>query len=163
MNQPSKRKEQIPQPDYVGLYARFKELPSGPKAELRRAANPDDLVFTPALYRLFPGIPPDSRHRQLAFLLPWLAHKENATNFAAQLAKDNIAEARIFQVVRSTDASSGLIQLRRLAMQLKPNVDWNEFGKTIWYWGRDTSSPAKQSFIKDYYLALYTPAKGNRP
>lgn len=151
--------EKIPDSDYLKYYENFQKLLPGQKAELRRVADPDDLAFTPAFYRLFPGIPTTRQHRNIAFLLPWLSHKEGSPSFSAQLAKQHIAEARIFQVVRATDAATSLIQLRRLAMQIKPTVDWKAFGEMIWYWGRDTSSPAKQTFVKDYYLALYTPAK----
>ncbi|MCC8991009.1 MAG: type I-E CRISPR-associated protein Cse2/CasB [Streptococcus sp.] len=126
----------------------------GQQAELRRATEPNDLTLKPALYRLLPGIQPGKQYLRIAFLIPWFAHQPNAANFGAQCAKADINEARLFQVVRS-DEFLGMIQLRRLAVQIKPQVDWSQFGQGIWYWG----SRSKRELIETYYLAQYS-AKG---
>ena len=57
-------------PDFVALKMRYdnESFPTGARAELRRVAEPDDVAFTPALYRLFPGQRPDERHLRLAYL-----------------------------------------------------------------------------------------------
>ena len=61
-------------PDFVALKMRYdnENFPTGGRAELRRAAEPDDVAFTPALYRLFPGQKPDDRHWRLAFFAAML-------------------------------------------------------------------------------------------
>lgn len=144
-------------PDFVALWERYNHMTRGQQAELRRAAEPDDLTLKPALYRLFPGIEPRNQYLRLAFLLPWFAHQPNAANFGVQCAKADINEARLFQVVRSNDPLD-MIQLRRLAMQIKPVVNWVVFGETIWRW-RQKGQYAKRKLIEDYYLAKY-PTKG---
>jgi CRISPR system Cascade subunit CasB len=146
-------------PDILEIYGRFKELTPGQKAELRRVEEPEELTLKPALYRLFPGIPPRAQYLRIAFFLPWIEHLTGAANLATQFgsSKGKVAEARIFQVARA-HAPNDLIQLRRLVIQVKPNVDWTEFGKTLWFWGE----PAKRQLVEDYYLAQYSPAKGDK-
>ncbi len=141
-------------PDFVALWERYNHMTRGQQAELRRATEPNDLTLKPALYRLLPGIQPGKQYLRIAFLIPWFAHQPNAANFGAQCAKADINEARLFQVVRS-DEFLGMIQLRRLAVQIKPQVDWSQFGQGIWYWG----SRSKRELIETYYLAQYS-AKG---
>ncbi len=144
-------------PDFVALWERYNNnsrMTRGQQAELRRVSEPDDLTLKPALYRLFPGIQPRNQYLRIAFLLPWFAHQPSAASFGAQCAKSNINEARLFQVVRS-DEPLDMIQIRRLAIQIKPQVDWSNFGKTIWFWG----SHNKRELIETYYLAQYS-AKG---
>lgn len=141
-------------PDFVALWERYNHMTRGQQAELRRAAEPDDLTLKPALYRLLPGIQPRNQYLRIAFLLPWLTHQSNATSFSAQCAKAKVNEARLFQVARSNDPLD-MIQLRRLAMQIKPVVNWAAFGETIWRW-RQTGQYAKRKLIEDYYLAQYS-------
>jgi CRISPR system Cascade subunit CasB len=145
-------------PDFLALYEHFKKtLTPGQKADLRRVAEPDDLVMTPALYRLFPGQRPGTRHLRLAFLLPWCAHGENAQPLAKQLVDKKVTETRVIQVARA-EPDADLIQLRRLVMHIKPTVNWKEFGKTLWYWGDRT----KRTLVEDFYLAQFTPSKSNK-
>lgn len=144
-------------PDFVALKARFDSegFPTGARAELRRVAEPNDVALLPALYRLFPGQKPDDRHLRLAFLLPHARHAANSKSLGAQLAADKVAEARVLQVARSR-APLDLIQIRRLLSHADPVVDWQSFGKTLWYW----NDISKRQLIEDYYLAQFTPAKG---
>lgn len=135
-------------PDFVALFEHYKTLKPGQKAELRRATALDDLLLQPTLYRLFPGIRPGPRQLRLAFLLPWAAHRSNAPSLGAQCAQAGIREARMFQIARS-DPPMDLIQLRRLIIQLKPQLDWADFGNSLWYWGQR----AKRDLIETYYLA----------
>ncbi len=141
-------------PDFIVLRECYDRMIRGQQAELRRATEPDDLTLKPALYRLFPGIQPRNQHRRIAFLLPWFTHQANAVSFGTQCAIADINAARLFQIARSNDPLD-MIQLRRLAMQIKPLVDWSHFGKTLWFWGSHT----KRELIETYYLARYS-AKG---
>lgn len=146
-------------PDFIALKARFdsEAFPNGARAELRRAVETDDVALLPALYRLFPGQKPDDRHLRLAFLLPHAKHAANAKTVGAQLAAAKIAEARVLQVARSR-APLDIVQLRRLLIHLDPAVDWQAFGKTLWYW----NNISKRQLVEDYYLAKFTPAKGDK-
>lgn len=143
-------------PDFVALHDRFEtKLTPGQRAELRRVAEPDDLVLMPALYALFPGLRPTGQHRRLAFLLPCCSHKAGVKSLGSQLAEHGIAEARVLQTVRAK-APMDLIQLRRLVVHLSPTVDWGEFGKTLWYWGERS----KRTLVEDYFLAHSISPKG---
>ncbi|MBK8183716.1 MAG: type I-E CRISPR-associated protein Cse2/CasB [Candidatus Competibacteraceae bacterium] len=146
MNSP-KHSEPI---DYTSLLERFNQMPPGQKAELRRAAQPGDLTMKPALYRLLRGIKPNPQYLRVAFLLPWAKHRPNAMHFSAQCAKAKINEIRMFQIARSDDPMD-MVQLRRIAMQIEPHVDWTQFGDMLRYWP-DT----KHEFIESYYLAQYS-------
>jgi len=144
-------------PDFVALKARFEgeAFPAGARAELRRVADPEAVSLCPALYRLFPGQKPHERHWQLAFVLPCCRHDANAKSLGAQLATAQVAEARVLQVARA-QAPLDLIQLRRLLTHVEPAVNWQEFGKAIWYWGE----LSKRQLVENYYLAKFTPSKG---
>jgi CRISPR system Cascade subunit CasB len=144
-------------PDFAALKFRFDSdaFPTGARAELRRVAGLDEVAFCPALYRLFPGQKPDQRHLRVAFLLPSCRHEAKAKTLGAQLAAAKIAEARILQVARARTPQD-LIQLRRLLAYIQPAVDWQEFGRTLWYW----NDQSKRQLVESYYLAQFTPAKG---
>jgi CRISPR system Cascade subunit CasB len=145
-------------PYFQGLCERYQRFTPGQKAELRRCAEPNDLTLTPAFYRLFPGERPDQRHRRLAFLLPWCAHRPKARPLATQLAEAKVAEARILQVARARSPRDNLIQLRRLVMHINPEVDWIDFGRALWFWGQR----AKRRLVEDFYLARLSPKKGDQ-
>ncbi|MCP5420350.1 MAG: type I-E CRISPR-associated protein Cse2/CasB [Gammaproteobacteria bacterium] len=142
-------------PDFVALHQGFTTLTPGQKADLRRVAEPDDLLMTPALYRLFPGQRPNAQHLRLAFLLPWCDHAAHSQPLARQLPERNVTEMRVIQIARA-EPDADVIQLRRLVMHIKPTVDWNEFGKTLWFWG----AHSKRKFVEDFYLAQYATSKG---
>ncbi len=146
-------------PDFIALKARFESeaFPTGSRAELRRAADAESVAFLPGLYRLFPGQKPTERHWRLAFLLPCCKHDAKANSLGAQLAAAKVAEARVLQVARSHPPLD-LVQLRRLLAHVQPTVNWAEFGKAIWFWGER----AKREFVENYYLAKFTPAKGDK-
>ena len=145
-------------PDFVALKARFEDeaFPSGARAELRRVADPEAVSLCPALYRLFPGQRPDDRHLRLAFVLPCCRHDPKAKSLGAQLAIAQVREARVLQVARA-QAPLDLIQLRRLVAHVEPAMNWQEFGRMIWFWDRPNE---KRRFVEDYYLAKFTPVKG---
>lgn len=147
------------QPDFVALKKRYKDesFSTGARAELRRVSEPDELEFVPALYRLFPGQRPDRRHRRLAYLLPYCEHAESARSLGFQLAEAGIAEARVLQVARSHDPLD-MVQFRRLLIHIEPKVDWNKFGRMVWYW----NARSKRELVEDFYIARFAPDKGER-
>lgn len=146
-------------PDFVALKARLEgeAFPTGARAELRRVAEPESVAYCPALYRLFPGQQPDDRHLRLAYLLPCCKHDARARPLGTQLAAAKVSEARVLQVTRAQPPLD-LVQLRRLLAHIEPTVNWMDFGKTIWFWG----SRAKRQLTEDYYLAQFTPIKGEK-
>ena len=132
-------------------------FPTGARAELRRVAEPDDVALTPALYRLFPGQKPDDRYWRVAYLLPCCKHAAKAKSLGAQLADAKVAEARVLQVARSRSPLD-MVQLRRLLAHIEPTVDWSEFGRMVWFW----EPKDKRKFVEDFYIARFTPAKGDK-
>ena len=146
-------------PDFVALKKRFEgeKFPTGARAELRRVAEPDDVALTPALYRLFPGQHPTERHMRLAYLIPCCKHAAKAKSLGAQLAEAKFAEARILQVARA-HAPLDIVQLRRLLTNTEFTVDWSEFGRMVWFW----EPKDKRKLVEDYYIACFTPAKGEK-
>jgi len=146
-------------PDFVALQKCYNDesFSTGARAELRRVSEPDELAFVPALYRLFPGQCPDIRHRRLAYLLPYCEHSESARSLGFQLAEAGIAEARVLQVSRSHDPLD-IVQFRRLLIHVKPKVDWNEFGRMVWYW----NDHSRRQLVEDFYITRFAPDKGER-
>lgn len=146
-------------PDFIALKARFESeaFPTGARAELRRAADAESVALCPGLYRLFPGQKPDERHWRVAFLLPCCKHDAKAKTLGAQLAAAKVAEARVLQVARSHPPLD-LVQLRRLLTHIEPAVNWAEFGSMIWKW----NEYEKRRLVENYYLAKFTPVKGDK-
>lgn len=138
-------------PDFAEVRKRYEKLSRGDQAQIgKRIASPDDLSMIPAFYKLFPGITPNERYRQVAFILPWCKHGASSKSLGAQLAKENINEKRLFQVVRS-ESPNDLIYLRRLIQRLELTVDWSEFGKNLFFW--NDNEIAKRNLIEQYYIA----------
>lgn len=142
-------------PDFADVHARFKQLPNGAQAELRRVSEPDALRDTPGLYRLFPGARPTDQQARLAFLLPWCPQLKTDKIFAA-LCADVISEDRIIQIARGSWPSD-FIALRRLVMQLHPAVGWMDAAHIAWLWG----TKRKRQLVEDYYIALHRLDQGN--
>lgn len=138
------------------LFRRYEKLVdqnSGVKAELRRAANPDDVLEKPAFYRLMQGRLVQDKDKKgwqrIAFFLPYvLGHKPGAEPLGRQLAHAKISEMRLFQVLRS-DSPNDLIQLRRLVQQIEPRLNWIAFGETLFYWNK----AKKQQIVQDFFIA----------
>ncbi|NBQ68591.1 MAG: type I-E CRISPR-associated protein Cse2/CasB [Nitrosomonadaceae bacterium] len=131
-------------------------FPAGARAELRRVAEPKDVALTPALYRLFPGQKPDERYWRIAYLLPCCKHSIKAKSLGAQLAEANVTEARVLQVARAHEPLD-MVQLRRLLAYIEPTVHWSEFGRMVWYW----NDRAKRQLVEDFYIARFSPSKGD--
>lgn len=137
-------------PDFVKIYEKYDGLSTGAHAELRRARDPNDLGLTTTLYRLFPGQIPRHQHQRVLFLLPWCVHKIETKSFGAQLHSSGVSEQRVFQVLRSSEPRD-IVQLRRLAIHIKPQVDWNAFGNLLWFWGEKS----KRNLIEEFYLDMF--------
>lgn len=145
-------------PDFVAIHQLYSSLPPGQRAELRRVSEPDDLSLTPALYRLFPGVRPDDRHRRVAFFLPWCKQAAgDIPDFSRQLMERHVTDTRILQVARAVSPLD-LIQFRRVVMHTEPVVDWRKFGALLWFWGEKS----KRTIVEDYYLAQFANSKGGK-
>jgi CRISPR type I-E-associated protein CasB/Cse2 len=135
---------------YIELYRRYEVLDNGLRAALRRVSEPEDIRDTVALYRLFYKARPDEGWLRVVFLLPWCTQcrvgAENTTPaFGAQMA-GKVNEMRILQVAHAKEPFD-IVQLRRLAMQVKPIIDWARFGGTLFYWTHE----AKRRIVEDFY------------
>jgi CRISPR system Cascade subunit CasB len=138
-------------PDFVELKQRFDRMGSGPIAEMRRVRSVHDLADIPAYYRWLQGHS-SAHYERIAFFMPYVSHKEAAIPLGQQLKKKGVSEMRLFQVIRS-EVPHDLEQLRRLVIQLDPSLNWNEFGKTLYYWGRKS----KQHILEDYFTPVKKP------
>ena len=122
--------------DFVKLYEHFKSLKdriSGLDAEIKRAASPEALVEIPSFYRLMVGFGTHEKWQRVTFFMPFVKHQAEAESIGRQLAKAGVSEMRLFQMIRSSSPND-IIQLRRLVQQVKPTVDWQSFGKTLFFW-----------------------------
>jgi len=147
-SEPSKNEKQ---PDFIALYRRFVELDNGLKAALRRVAKPEDMRDTVALYRLFHEARPNEQWLRVVFLLPWCEQckeerEDKSKRFGSLLARAKVNENRLFQMARANEPDD-LIFLRRLAIQIKPTLDWGKFGATLYYWNHDN----KRSIVEDFF------------
>jgi len=159
----SQEKDKRSRDVYIDLYHRFSALDGGLKAALRRVPEPEELRDTVALYRLFYQARPEDRWLRVVFLFPWCTQcKEGAERitptFGAQMA-GRVNEMRILQISRAKEPLD-IIQLRRLAIQIRPIVDWARLGRTLFYWTRED----KRTIVEDFYYpqSKYN-TKGVRP
>ena len=140
--------------NFVDIVERYnKRLSNGQRAELRRATL-ESIASIPAYYHLLPGIRTNSSWDRVVFFLPYVKHSDNAKTLGEQLAK-KVSEERLFQVLRSRKPND-LIQLRRLVQQVEPTVDWQQFGKTLFFWNEDK----KRRLLEDYFYHYSAPKKG---
>jgi len=140
-------------PDFAEVRKRYEKLSRGDQAQLgKRIGSPEDLSLVPALYKLFPGIAPHERYRQVAFILPWCKHQVGAKSLGSQLAGADINEKRLFQVVRS-EAPNDLIYLRRLIQRTEFSVNWNDLGKSLFFW--NDNEIAKRQLIEQFFIARH--------
>lgn len=137
-------------PDFMTLYERYRKVISnGAKAELRRIAQPDDLIEVPAFYRLTQGYGTDERMQRLVYCLPYIRHVEKGKSLGHALAEAKVSEKRLFVVIRS-EPPNDLIQLRRLLQQVEPTVNWFDAAKQLYYW----NDIAKRQLLENYFLHL---------
>ncbi|AGS40470.1 type I-E CRISPR-associated protein Cse2/CasB [Cycloclasticus zancles] len=133
-------------PDFLAIYQRYQNLKPGPKAELKRAVKPSDLIEIPAFYHTLQGEKGNQQLQRLLFCLPMISHTENGDSLGKALAKANINEKRLFMVIRSEEPND-LIQLRRLLKQVNPTVDWLNTAKMLYYW----NDVAKRNLLEDFF------------
>jgi CRISPR system Cascade subunit CasB len=134
-------------PDFVDLHQRFKQLENGPKAELRRVASLEDIASIPAYYRWLGGRQPSTQLERIAFLVPFVDHNAEAEPLGRQLFKRNVSEMRLFQMLRA-EPPRDLEHLRRLLRHLdQPALNWQGFGRTLFYWGPNS----KRSILQSYF------------
>jgi CRISPR system Cascade subunit CasB len=140
-------------PVFAEVRWRYEKLSRGDQAQLgKRIGTPDDIAMAPAFYKLFPGITPSGRYRQVAFILPWCKHQENGTSLGARLAREKIDEKRVFQIVRAV-APNDLIYLRRIVQRFEPSVDWNELGTSLFFW--NDNEIAKRQLVEQFFVARH--------
>jgi CRISPR system Cascade subunit CasB len=136
-------------PDFVAIYDRFKKLGKGSQAELRRLASLERIADLPAYYRWLGGLQPSPRLERIAFLMPFTSHKAGAESLGRQLFKKQVREIRLFQMLRS-ELPVDIEHLRRLLKYLQePELDWQQFGRTIYFWG----SRSKRAILQQYFTA----------
>jgi len=136
---------------FTELHQRFwQTLDKGQRAEIRRASTPEDLECLPAFYHLIGDYNPRETKQlaRVAFFLPFAEkNSEEAKPLGEQLNEAKISEKRIFQVVRSTSPHD-LVQFRRVIQQAKLNsLNWEAFGKNLFYWGNFSKKQLVQSFF----------------
>ncbi|MGD9975744.1 MAG: type I-E CRISPR-associated protein Cse2/CasB [Desulfatirhabdiaceae bacterium] len=151
--QTSEPAQNVKKPDFIQLYKRFNGLENGLKAALRRVGTPEDLRDTAAIYRLFHEARPNEQWLRVVFLFPWCEQcKEgmeiNVKPFGALLADAEVNKSRLFQMARANDPTD-LILLRRLAIQIKPTLDWNKFGPRLYYWNYEN----KRRIVEDFFYS----------
>lgn len=149
---------------FVEIYHRFETLTdpksekriSGLEAEIRRATDPDNLAEKLLFYRLMnkTTLGTNEKGQRIAFFLPYVKHSKTADSLGKQLADAGISEMRLFQVLRSEEPND-LIQLRRLIEQIKPSLNWQDFGKMLYYWNKEQ----KRRLLEDYFINSKTDTK----
>ena len=144
----SKEKDSLDWPKLVTKSEDWKKNHKGWLAELKRVKTLDEIADRPAYYRLLQGVMPAGRiAERVAFLLPWLPHKDGAESLGQQFQKAKVSEMRLFQVLRS-ESPGDLEMLRRLIQQTKAEVDWKFFSQTMKYWGKYQ----KRQLLEHYFL-----------
>lgn len=145
-------------PDFVEARHRYEKMTPGDRAQLgKRMGTADDLALVPAFYKLFPGVAPSHRHRQVAFLIPWCRHSGSAAPIGRAIAAKGVNEKRLLQVVRS-QSPSDLVYLRRLLQAAEIVVDWSEFGKAVYFW--NDNDIARRQLVEQYFIARHGAGKG---
>ncbi|MGY6275379.1 type I-E CRISPR-associated protein Cse2/CasB [Methylomonas sp. MgM2] len=135
------------EPDFNGLYERYLKLKPGPQAELKRVAQPEDLLEIPAFYRLLHEANAGKGMQRLVYCLPLITHQEGGDSLGRALAKADVNEKRLFMVIRSQEPND-LIQLRRLLKQTEPKLDWLSLARTVYYW----NDRAKRQLLEDFFF-----------
>lgn len=141
-------------PDFLSILSRYQALKPGPQAELKRVANPIDLIEVPAFYRVLQDEKARSGMQRLLFCLPHIKDTEGMDSLGKALARAEINEKRLFMVIRSQEPND-LIQLRRLLIQAKVSVDWMLAAKTLYYW----NDRAKRQLLEDFFYYQNTKSK----
>lgn len=140
-------------PDFMSLYNAWDQLKPGPQAELRRAVIPEDMIETPAFYRLFSGRATEEggkrAFQRLIFCLPYIKHTDNKVSLGAAIARyeRGVSEKRLFQIIRS-EFPNDIIQMRRILKMVEPVANWPMAAKQIWYW----NDRSKRDLLEDFFM-----------
>lgn len=153
--------------DASGLLKAWNALPPGPKAELRRTAEPDDLLSIPAFYRL---VQPAGWHedlnqfeRQSLLRLVFVLSTDAITNTETDISlgkalasnrERRISEMRLYQIIRS-DWPNDMVQLRRVIKQVGPTLRWSRLVTQLTYWNTES----KRRLLEDFVLGLHKEKK----
>lgn len=150
-------------PDFMSLYDAWKLLSPGQQAELRRVSRPDELVKTPAFYRLYSGRASEEwgkrAFQRLIFCLPCIKHTDKPVSLGAAIAryKLGVSEKRLFQVIRS-ESPNDIIQMRRILKMVEPVINWSMAAKQLWYW----NERSKRDFLEDFFMNQTTDKKTSK-
>jgi CRISPR system Cascade subunit CasB len=134
-------------PDFLKMYEQFKGLKPGPRAELRRVVEIQDLIEVPAFYQLLQGRKGEPNLQRVIYCLPCIKHEADGASLGQALAKAKVSEKRLFTVIRS-QSPNDLIQLRRLLQMAEPVVDWAKAANTFYFW----NDQAKRRLLEDYFF-----------
>lgn len=138
-------------PDFIDLLAQYQQLKPGPQAELRRIAEPDELIEIPAFYHLLNGAAGDAKMKRVIYCLPVIKRHDAEVSIGQALAKAGVNEKRLFMVVRS-ESPNDLIQLRRLLKMVEPSLNWPAFAEMVYWWGKRN----KQQLLEDFFFHQHT-------
>ncbi|MCK5506765.1 MAG: type I-E CRISPR-associated protein Cse2/CasB [Thermodesulfovibrionia bacterium] len=149
----------IQKPDFINLAKIYKSLTNRQRAEIRRAVEPEALLDIPGFYHFIrkAGLKPNAQSCRMVWFLPFVDHQDKAVSIGKIMATKKVNERRLFQVVRS-EYPNDLIQLQRILRQIKPELNWKDFGSLLYYWGqtKEGSKKSKQILMKDYFLTNET-------
>ncbi len=142
-------------PDFIALYRAWENLKSGPTAEMRRVATPDELMNLPVFYRLVSpfgwvsGMKPWDKERwaRLVFLMEHITPGGENSLGKSLAITSKVNEKRLFQIVRA-DSPNDIVQLRRILKQAQPKVNWTKMAEQIWYWNPRN----KRNLLEDFVL-----------
>ena len=140
---------------YIYLLERYRLLENGPKADIKRVSNPQELLSIGAFFRLCRQEDNLLKYANVVFILPWLTHEKGVSLGSVFYGdqKHRISEARMIQMQR-TDYPQDIVSLRRMVWQsaglhAEQSVDWEILGPQLFYWGENN----KQKILQDYYIA----------
>lgn len=142
------------------FFEKWERLKPGPKAELRRVKEPDELMDRPAFYRFIASLGFENPWKEglamLLFCIPYIKHPGENNRIGAALGKSGkVSEKRMYQVVRS-EYPNDIIQLRRILQHIKPQVNWPAAAKQIYYWHSKNKYHVKQNkrkLLEDFVLS----------
>ena len=143
----------------ISFYKKWERLKPGPKAELRRVKEPEELMDRPAFYHFIASLGFENPWKEglamLLFCIPYISHPGENNRIGAALGKSGkVSEKRIYQVIRS-EYPNDIIQLRRILQHIKPQVNWPTAAKQIYFWhlkNKDHVKQNKRQLLEDFIL-----------
>ena len=143
------------------FYEKWMQLKPGPKAELRRIKEPNELLDRPSFYRFVASLQWDQIWKEaiarMIFCIPYICHMDSKITLGEALGKSGkVSEKRIYQVMRS-EYPNDIVQLRRILQHIKPHVNWPLTGKQLYFWklgsdDRDKAKQKKRQLLEDFVL-----------